>query len=484
MDLGAQTTSDQESRFRRELSPALFPSWQATCNAFGAAIAARPSLIALVGEPGAGKTFTLLAFAAGATGLVANLRSPAQAIEPGTEIDLVDNVDAEAMRRLKPFRGTRVVAIAPGLAQCVADGWPEATIVTIQPMTARDIRLMLDVRRRQLRLPSGTFSLAALARFERHSLGNPRRLDDLLFRSFRLVAANAAARIAPNHVEQAAAQLHAEAGRSREDLPLPDRETVQTIRHPAKTRDPGFAPQDRAAPRRVPANVAAPRREPRTRGARGDRRKPIGHAAISPRRIGRGAYALATGVTLALAAAASQAPGLMPWPQHEPAPASRAAEAPLPPPASVTPMPPLAPAPAPPALAMNRTPATDPGPAAEPPPAIEPHPVRFPKPPDPAPSAAADEAVTAPAAPAEQAASPSPAMNASGAAESARLLALGKALFSINQVADAKVLTEASAKLGNAEAAALLAAQAKPREKRLPQAEPPQTRKNGRQTRR
>ena len=75
-------------------------------------------------------------------------------------------------------------------------------------------------------------------------------------------------------------------------------------------------------------------------------------------------------------------------------------------------------------------------------------------------------------------------MNAADTAESARLLALGKALFSINQVADATVLTKASAKLGNTEAAALLAAHAKAREKRLPQAEPSQARKTGRQTRR
>ncbi len=200
------TWSSTDAQLRRTLSPALFPSWQATCNAFGAAMAAGPGLVMLVGGPGSGKTFTFLAYAGGASRPV-GLRSIDDPLQPGTEIDLVDNVHAKAAARLMPFRGTRALAVEPKLAERLMHAFPGARIVTVQPMLPHDVLVMVEVRLPQLGLPVGHFTSRALARMDELCGGNPRQLDALLFRSLRLAAAAAVARVSPGHVEQATQQL-------------------------------------------------------------------------------------------------------------------------------------------------------------------------------------------------------------------------------------------------------------------------------------
>ena len=202
--------SSTDAQLRRDLSPALFPSWQATCNAFGAAMAAGPGLVMLVGGPGSGKTFTLLAYAGGASKPV-GLRSIDAPREPGMAIDLVDNVHAKAAARLTPFGGTRALAVEPKLAERLMHAFPRARIVTVQPMLSHDVHVMVEVRLRQLGLPAGHFTSRALARMDELCCGNPRQLDALLFRSLRLAAAAAVARVSPGHVEEATVQVAMEA---------------------------------------------------------------------------------------------------------------------------------------------------------------------------------------------------------------------------------------------------------------------------------
>ena len=204
------TWSSTDAQLRRNLSPALFPSWQATCNAFGAAMAAGPGLVLLVGDPGSGKTFTLLAYAGGAS-VPVGLRSIDDPLPPGMEVDLVDNVHARAAARLMPFRGTRALAVEPKLAERLMQAFPRARTVTVQPMLSHDVHIMVEVRLRQLGLPVGHCTSRTLARMDELCCGNPRQLDALLFRSLRLAEAAAVARVSPGHVEQATLQVAMEA---------------------------------------------------------------------------------------------------------------------------------------------------------------------------------------------------------------------------------------------------------------------------------
>jgi hypothetical protein len=194
----------------RGLSPALFPAWQNTCRNFGTGVAAGPGVVALVGPPGSGKTYTLLAFSAAVTRLKANLRLATQSIQPGTDVDLVDNVDAETLVRMPPFQGVRAVAIQPKHVACLMRTYPNARVVDVLPMSSRDALFMIEVRRPQMQLPVGSFTLKALSRLDQLCGGNPRRLDDLLFRAFHLFEGSGSMRIAVEHVEQAARELAVE----------------------------------------------------------------------------------------------------------------------------------------------------------------------------------------------------------------------------------------------------------------------------------
>lgn len=343
--LSPQTGPDAEAQFRRGLSPALFPSWEATCQAFGAAIAAGPGLVVLVGGPGSGKTFTLLAYAGG-TDKKAGLRSLDDPVEPGTEIDLVDNVHAKSLARLTPFHGTRALAVEPKLAERLMRVFPDARIVAMQPMRSRDVRMMVEVRRPQMGLPVGYFTSKALSRLDDLCAGNPRRLDDLLFLSVRSAAYAAVARVSPDHVEQAAAQIGMDTNAGRDPAQF-DREAILRLLGRAETFDqpwrrqranaPGFwtggtvarrngrqappllnRPPGRAAapkPVRQSAPLLIPARQARpTRGETSFAMNPAKAArAGSRRRLGRKAAAIAGVAGVALAVTAWGVPRTHSW---------------------------------------------------------------------------------------------------------------------------------------------------------------------------
>ena len=277
-----QSQWDTEAEFRRTLSPSLFTSWQMTCNAFGAAVAAGPGLVLLVGGPGSGKTFTLLAYAGGTTKKV-GLRSLDDPMEPDTEIDLVDNVHAGSLARLTPFDGTRALAVEPALAEHLLHVFPEARIVAMRPMQPRDVHMMVEVRRPQLGLPVGYFTSKALACLDELCTGNPRRLDDLLFRSLRLAASAAAARVSPAFVERAALQIGM-AG-TGEDTRLLDREAALRLTGgTGKSSQPWRQRAD--APGFWPGGAAA-RRDMRRAG--GPSARPPGKQAAAPKLAGQAA---------------------------------------------------------------------------------------------------------------------------------------------------------------------------------------------------
>ena len=103
------------------LRPVKFPSWATTCAHLVAAIAAAPGLILLVGPEGSGKTYTLVAVATGVTRQETVIRYPDEPVRPGVKVDLVDDVDAEAIEGLlePPAGVVRVLAIRPGLAPVI-----------------------------------------------------------------------------------------------------------------------------------------------------------------------------------------------------------------------------------------------------------------------------------------------------------------------------------------------------------------------------
>lgn len=349
LETSPQSWSDAEARFRRTLSPALFPSWLATCHAFGAAIAAGPGLVMLVGGPGSGKTFTLLAYAGGA-GKKAGLRSIDDPLKPGTEIDLVDNVYAKALARLKPFGGTRALAVEPKLAERLMHSFPDARIVTVQPILLRDVRMMVELRRPQLGLPVGYFTSKALARMAELCVGNPRQLDALLFRSLRLTAAAAVARVSPGHVEQAALQIAMEAANTGQGPASVDLEAALRLLdrgdapmgsdqpwRPQGANAPGFwesGPVARRNMQRVPSARSPVKRTGAPEWAR--RLTPLltsarqaGPAcdakffALNPaesaragsrrRRPGRKTLAIAGVAVMALSVTVREVPGMLPW---------------------------------------------------------------------------------------------------------------------------------------------------------------------------
>ena len=524
--------ADDEAKLRRTLSPVLFPSWQATCKAFGTAIWSGPGLVVLAGAEGSGKTFTLLAFAAGASSIKVGLRNPDQALDAGIAIDLVDDLDAQAFARLAPFQGTRVVAVHPRLVPHVLDACPHASVVTVPPMTSRDVRMMVEVRRPQLQLPLGSFSPHAVRRLDELALGNPRRLDDLIFRSLRIAAAAVSTRIrvSPGHVEQAARHLQDEGRADPQTRPFIDREaewsrlgrtgpepdcdrTAQGSRSRTSERRDRHPPSAGSVPVRAEAPAEAARQATAVTFPMGGRQPPR-------RRVRRRIYALATAAVAALVITASQGPVSLPWahdggadrpealarlaapmPREAAAPdlasvpsaaavARRAVPdpgAPIPNPTAMTP--PGAPfgnAVAPTGQAANARRAA---PSASPPMPEQPETAlatQGPPPPSPParPSMAAPDPATRQAetpAPADasrprqlagsdrQAAPASPPMHdrpESGGmppsqqgkpAEAARLLSLGKALVSIDQTNDAIDVLHASAAMGNAEAASILA---------------------------
>ena len=166
------------------LRPIQFPSWVATCGHLVVAIANGPGLILLVGAEGCGKTYTLVAVATGTPRRETAIRNPGEAIRPGIAVDMVDDVEADAIDGLlePPLGLVRVLAVHPDLVPAVRTRRPDARVVPVQPMSRRDVRAFVEVRRSELPAPVDGFVLRALAKLPECGVRTPGIADRLIER--------------------------------------------------------------------------------------------------------------------------------------------------------------------------------------------------------------------------------------------------------------------------------------------------------------
>ncbi len=185
-----------------------------TCRDLVNAFASGAKRVALVGPPGFGKTYALDVFSrAVSSSGQARIRIASQPRAEDAVLDLVDAVDDAGLRAVasQPLSGKQLIAIRPQALPILRTLMPEAVVVTMRPIGARDVRAMLEERRKQLRLPSGVLTFKALALLERLCEGNPGTLDKLMSRSIRIARAANVGRVTAQHVDLAAAELAAEA---------------------------------------------------------------------------------------------------------------------------------------------------------------------------------------------------------------------------------------------------------------------------------
>ena len=196
----------------RALPPVNFVAWMDTCVELASMLAAKPGLVALVGPKGSGKTYTLAAFSHDPTSANrrASLRRPGQPLDPGTALDLVDDVDLEGLERLvaePAYYGQRVIALRPDTLDALLRVHPNVPVISVRPMSPGDIRTMVDARRIYFRLPADAFTVRAFSALKTYSAGNPEALDDLCTRAIQIARIANASRIAAEHVGQAQQSL-------------------------------------------------------------------------------------------------------------------------------------------------------------------------------------------------------------------------------------------------------------------------------------
>ena len=194
------------------LLPSDLDCWRRTRADLAAAVAVGPGIVALVGPEGSGKTYTLIAFALSAPGGTAKLRTAGDLREPGVSVDLVDGMDektAPSVSAGPDFDGTQVVAMRAERLLAFLVDHPDARVVQVHPMASADIRAMIEVRRSQLGLGPGAFTLKALSTLDRLCDGNPRKLDRLFGTAERAAKADRSPRISGAHVEWAERSLAA-----------------------------------------------------------------------------------------------------------------------------------------------------------------------------------------------------------------------------------------------------------------------------------
>jgi len=194
------------------LLPSDLDCWRRTRADLAAAVAVGPGIVALVGPEGSGKTYTLIAFALSAPGGTAKLRTAGDLREPGVSVDLVDGMDEKTSLSVSAgpdFDGTQVVAMRAERLLAFLVDHPDARVVQVHPMASADIRAMIEVRRSQLGLGPGAFTLKALSTLDRLCDGNPRKLDRLFGTAERAAKADRSPRISGAHVEWAERSLAA-----------------------------------------------------------------------------------------------------------------------------------------------------------------------------------------------------------------------------------------------------------------------------------
>ncbi len=202
-----------ETNVLRTGAPSSPTRWRATQTDLAAAMAAS-DIVALVGPQGSGKTHALRVLARAAPAGTAKMRIAGEARAPGITLDLVDGMDATPA-----FAGTMVAAISPHELAPFQLAHPGARIVKLRPMSGDNTRAMIELRRRQLGLPSGAITLRAQAALERRCGGHPGTLDLLLRLADRAVKADQVSRISADHIERAWTELTASSGAAVQPAP-------------------------------------------------------------------------------------------------------------------------------------------------------------------------------------------------------------------------------------------------------------------------
>ena len=254
-DAKAEALSAAVSRQFAVCPPISLRALRATCGDLLNAFASGSKRIALVGPPGSGKTYALDVFSrAVPSSDRAKIRTASQPRADSTVLDLVDAVDDAGLRAIasqsSPSKQIikQIIAIRPQTVPLLKTLMPDVTVVAMRPIGVRDVRTMMEERRKHLRLASGVLTFKALASLERLCEGNPGKLDALAGRSIRIARAASAGRVTAQHVDVAAAELTAE---------------FQAAAAPSPALDPPAPPsRPGPGPDRAPGNVIAFRRAP------------------------------------------------------------------------------------------------------------------------------------------------------------------------------------------------------------------------------
>ena len=242
-DSDLKAMSAQPPAFRQfEAFPTVnLAALRATCGDLVTALASGAKRVALVGPAGSGKTYALDVFSRAASNR-AQVRTARQARRADTLLDLVDGADEAGLGAVAAepaWDGKQIIAVRPDALPVLRSLVPGIEAVAMRPIAVRDVRTMMEARRKHLQLPIGVFTLKALASLERLCDGNPGKLDLLAGRALRVARAANAGRITASHVELAMAELAAEAHGTA---------SVQDA-HPAPSmRRPHPAPHDESAP--------------------------------------------------------------------------------------------------------------------------------------------------------------------------------------------------------------------------------------------
>src|SRR3984885_6071865 len=187
------------------------PSWNEARDRVISLVTGSPSLIAVLGSPGTGKTTLLrdLGSELGERGYAVRLLEIADSplgVDPA-EVVLVDEADRMSSTQLEALcRGgdaTIVLAALPAFAKHLQDHYPDAAIVPLAALSPDEAFAFLAERLAQLGLPMTCLTETAWAQLIKHGNGVPRLLFALLKLTLLIAAEKHAARATGVHVKLA-----------------------------------------------------------------------------------------------------------------------------------------------------------------------------------------------------------------------------------------------------------------------------------------